>query len=74
MRLPDRLHKSRRRTKQRVCRQSDPGTRLVDQVCDDDSNSESFTRFALTGEVCLQPIKPKFQDHDRQNNEDGESL
>ena len=32
MRLPDRPHRSRRRMRQRVCRQSDPGTILVDQV------------------------------------------
>ena len=42
-RLPDRLRTSRRRMKQRVCRQSDPGTSPVDQVRVSDPYSESFT-------------------------------
>ena len=42
-RLPDRPRTSRRRMKQRVCRQNDPGTSPVDQVSVSDPYSESFT-------------------------------
>lgn len=66
VRLPDRLRPSRRRTKQRVCRQSDPGTIPVDQVSVSDPYSESFTDHTLSclGEVCLEALNRSFREED----------